>query len=696
MWSRGISVLLLQALVCLAAGTDKDEKENPIKKVVRLMTDMQKEIEVEMEKEKTLFEKFMCICTTADDELAATISKSSEAIKSLTSKLEEEGAEKAQLSEELKGHYKDKEASEKDLAKATMLREKEQEEYEQTKADTEFSIASLAKAIPAIEKGVGGAAALMQAEDGGRLKKLIEFSPVVSTFDREQVLAFLTAGTGSASGDESPAAGQVLGILKQMKDDMEKSHAEAIENEKAAATGYADLKAAKGEEIQIAAESIETKEKRVGELTVSISQNTDALEDSKNENTDATNFLAELKKQCKEKTGAWEARLKLRNDEITAIGEAIKILTEDEAVATFKKTTGLMAIGKQGPKKFGFLQRNHKASKLKRVQSIISTASQFYKNPQLDLLLYTINAKLKTGDKSPDFSNVVKMIENMLTVLQKEQAEDEKKKHWCTGELVKADGEERMKQEEMDSLSSTIEELADEIASLDDEVKTLQQEVADLDKAVFMATEQRKKEHEEYAETASMTQAAIGLVEKAKNRLAKFYKPSEYKKEGEGAFFVQINKVVHHSHASAPVVNPVEDLPDMPEYKPTHSGGIMGMMDMVIGDLKADMAEAAHDEKTSQQEYVRLMSESQTSRAQDVKSITDKKESRSVLEEKMVESKAAKQMAFDELNNIHEYVSELHNSCDFIVENFDLRKQARANEMESLNNAKAVMQGADF
>jgi len=62
----------------------------------------------------------------------------------------------------------------------------------------------------------------------------------------------------------------------------------------------------------------------------------------------------------------------------------------------------------------------------------------------------------------------------------------------------------------------------------------------------------------------------------------------------------------------------------------------------------------------------------------------------------MVESKEAKQMAFDELNNIHEYVSELHNSCDFIVENFDLRKQARANEMESLNNAKAVMMGADF
>ena len=102
---------------------------------------------------------------------------------------------------------------------------------------------------------------------------------------------FKCAGTGSASGDESPAAGQVLGILKQMKDDMEESHTKAIKNENVTAdaepapaseavmpydqgvanaggsssssssanteaTGYADLKAAKGEEIQIAAESI--------------------------------------------------------------------------------------------------------------------------------------------------------------------------------------------------------------------------------------------------------------------------------------------------------------------------------------------------------------------------------------------------------------------------------------------------------
>merc|ERR1719160_936438 len=118
-------------IVGLFVGAVEGSNENPIRKVVRLMQDMQKEIETELAKEKELFEKFMCICDTYDDELAAAAAKAKDQIKQLTSKLEEENAEKAQLTEELKTHYKDKEASENDLKKATMLREKEKDEYEQ-------------------------------------------------------------------------------------------------------------------------------------------------------------------------------------------------------------------------------------------------------------------------------------------------------------------------------------------------------------------------------------------------------------------------------------------------------------------------------------------------------------------------------------------------------------------------------------
>merc|ERR1719263_890528 len=118
------------------------------------------------------------------------------------------------------------------------------------------------------------------------------------------------------------------------------------------------------------------------------------------------------------------------------------------------------------------------------------------------------------------------------------------------------------------------------------------------------------------------------------------------------------------------------------------------MMEEITHELEMDMQQAKFDEKSAQGEYVDLMAESQTSRAEDLKSITNKKTAKSELEEKLVEAKEARTMAFDELNNAHKYVAELHSSCDFIVENFGLRKEARANEMESLKAARAVMQSA--
>jgi hypothetical protein len=38
----------------------------------------------------------------------------------------------------------------------------------------------------------------------------------------------------------------------------------------------------------------------------------------------------------------------------------------------------------------------------------------------------------------------------------------------------------------------------------------------------------------------------------------------------------------------------------------------------------------------------------------------------------------------------------LHQECDWLVQNFDVRKKARTSEVENLNNAKAVLSGADF
>merc|ERR1719482_2224969 len=123
----------------------------------------------------------------------------------------------------------------------------------------------------------------------------------------------------------------------------------------------------------------------------------------------------------------------------------------------------------------------------------------------------------------PDFGEVIKMIDDMAAVLGGEQDDDTKKKDFCITELDKVEGETKSKQEKLETITSTIDEVRDEISSFDEDVKDLQDSIKELDKSVAEATVQRKKEHAEYVDALRMSEAAKVLLGKAKDRLKKFY-----------------------------------------------------------------------------------------------------------------------------------------------------------------------------
>merc|ERR1719271_573040 len=110
------------ALARSVQSTDMDQGANPIRKIVTLMQDMQKEIEAEGAKEKELYDKFMCFCSGGAEELAKTSADAAAAAESLSSKAEAEKAEKSGLEEDLAKHEADRTAATSDLAKATAIR----------------------------------------------------------------------------------------------------------------------------------------------------------------------------------------------------------------------------------------------------------------------------------------------------------------------------------------------------------------------------------------------------------------------------------------------------------------------------------------------------------------------------------------------------------------------------------------------
>merc|ERR1719335_1917381 len=102
------------------------------------------------------------------------------------------------------------------------------------------------------------------------------------------------------------------------------------------------------------------------------------------------------------------------------------------------------------------------------------------------------------------------------------------------------------------------------------------------------------------------------------------------------------------------------------------------------------------DEKDSQEEYEEFMADSAAKRDQDSKTITEKDGQKADLEGNLQAAKDGHRAASDELLALTEYIAQLHGSCDFLVANFDIRREARAGEVDALKKAKAVLSGADY
>merc|ERR1719454_210359 len=77
---------------------------------------------------------------------------------------------------------------------------------------------------------------------------------------------------------------------------------------------------------------------KIGDLGVSIAQMKADLGDTAEALEDDKKFLADMDKECASRTGLYEENMKIRNEELLALSDTIKILNDDDALEMFKKT----------------------------------------------------------------------------------------------------------------------------------------------------------------------------------------------------------------------------------------------------------------------------------------------------------------------------------------------------------------------
>merc|ERR1719428_532236 len=244
----------------------------------------------------------------------------------------------------------------------------------------------------------------------------------------------------------------------------------------------------------------------------------------------------------------------------------------------------------------------------------------------------------------------------MVKVLSAEQDDDDTQKAFCEKEIAKSEKQQADTEEAIEVSGAAIDEMTSSSETLASEIKTLGEEIKALDKAVAEGTENRKEEHADFLTFQTESNAAVQLIEKAKNRLFKFYRPTLYK-EAPKQELTDEEKILAASGRSdmiataAPELIPgttqavfvqVHAAPPPPpatwdayKKKEGKSNGVIGLMDMLLKELQDGITEAEHEEETAQKDYERLMSDSQASRAKMADSITTKESAKADLDSKI-------------------------------------------------------------
>merc|ERR1711953_354971 len=328
-------------------------------------------------------------------------------------------------------------------------------------------------------------------------------------------------------------------------------------------------------------------------------------------------------------------------------------LTSDDAHDLFTRTFNPALLQKSEERSS---DRRGKAS------ALLSAVAHKLASPRL--------ATLAVKVRLDAFERVKKSIDDMVAALLKEKADEIKHKDFCVDEFNKNQLETERKERQKSDQIAKIEDLEMQIDALNKAIDNLKSEIAEMQVQMKRAGEDREKENKEFQTTVADQRATAKLLKAALTILEDFYGKKSLLQEPAGP----------------PPPAGFESC-----KKNQASGGVMGMMQQIIDDAKAMEAEAIRSEEDAQKAYEDFVKETNASIEAKSKDIVNKSETKSKAEGDLVETKEAKEATLLELEQLSNYNAELHQSCDFVMKNFDVRQTARDEEIEALKQAKAIL-----
>jgi len=706
-------------------------KDTPITRVVNLLKEMQQTLAKDMEEDENLFKELECWCNTGKYDKEEATKASTAKIEQLASDIEGMTAKSSELDTNIKELTAQIASDKQALAEATALREKQLSEFQGMENDNVQALENLKAAIEVLSKHqdappdstvAGGAVFKSERDSWSLLQSSIKDTPwfdaheesrgarTLENFMRRngfddvnavddsasmkpiathKFLQASSAGKASTWSAEDSAlvkramksvasfvqnhhsvayfpaytsqSGEIFGVLKQLEEEMAGDLSEAQKIEQARGAAFAELRAAKSTQIKEGEKMEEQKEDEKANTDNALAEAKEDLEQEQKVLGEDTVFLKNLNEMCAKGDADFQERKQARLTEIQAVAETIEILMGDEARDAMSGTYNSfvqVAAARQNT-------RRHLAAQLLR------KAARQSNNPAL--LVLASSAELDA------FTKVKAAIDEMVVMLKQQQEDEVKKNDWCKSEIHTNEMTTAKTEDTKADLEAKINELTSTIKTLESEIADAYAQIEQTQLDLQRATEDRKAANFDFQKTVSDQTITIEVLKKALDRLATFY---DFLQKKGGASFVQKKQT-----------------PPVPQKEYSKNKGSTGVMEMIekliheASDLRKDSQQS---EGSAQAAYEQLIADTNGSVEALQKEITSKLAAKADAEKDKLSAESDLSDTNKELDGLSKYSSELHAECDYLLKNFDLRQSKRAGEIEALQQAKQILDGASL
>eukprot|EP00931_Biecheleriopsis_adriatica_P120424 TRINITY_DN95548_c0_g1_i1.p1 TRINITY_DN95548_c0_g1~~TRINITY_DN95548_c0_g1_i1.p1 ORF type:complete len:718 (+),score=254.72 TRINITY_DN95548_c0_g1_i1:201-2156(+) len=647
-----------------------------------------------MEKEKASFDEFDKWCTETIAEAKKDITDGEELLASTKERINEIAGAGAASGEEVKN-------AEQNLVKNSERLEESARMHEQEAAKNKAALDEIIASITAMDKALAelsGAQAsnptfLQKGAAVMSIQKLLKIDIVKNgmSYHSRQVLSAFAAKQGKSNSQAfmqlqaDSNTDEIIKVIESVKSDFEKKKTDLDTDMADAVKAYTDLKGTLTKE-KASLESFLTEQKALTAAKGKELSDKKILRDETEVQLKADKkLLTTTQDNCKEKTYRYNDRKKDRDMELAGVNKALGILSSEEAQATFGNAAKVSLVQVQNSVEASSKRRDTRQQAYDLLQALASKTH--------NLKLARMAVEVKTArEGAPDdptwgvFSKVVKSIDGRIESLHEEGQRDVEHRDRCKRATADNSASLATLDDQIGKTSAKIERMESEVNQQEDTLAKIKEDINATEKDMTDLEAQRKEEREAAAKALKDDKDALVLLKTAVETVSKFFR-----KKGVDVGQDEIPMVdLSRKKATA---EPGE-LPQG-EYKGAQdtTGSLLKMMSIVRDNFEAeiehDIADEEKNEEAFGKDYGALKDLLKTQKAKEVsasKALAD-------LQEELQAKHEYKDTKSDEKAAEEEAKHTLEGDCGWVKTNFESRREKRKTEIDSLVQAKGILQG---